>query len=80
MVKICKNCIYYKSKLFHLMPVCSHPSATRINIITGDKTYTYCHRARQQEDFCGALGKEFAQKESFVKSLISKVKNLLKKS
>lgn len=75
-MKFCKDCKYYSSLTY----VCYHPkSPIEVDLVNGEKKYTYCSWARDgrvSSGFCGKEAKYFEQKENIIKRFFQKVINI----
>jgi len=75
-MKFCKNCKYYSS----LTDVCYHPkSLIEVDLVNGEKKYTYCGWARDDRvpsGFCGKEAKYFELKENIIKRFFQKLINI----
>lgn len=43
---VCKNCLWYNDALKDGYPICKAPKFTKIDKITGDRTYNLCLEIR----------------------------------
>lgn len=64
--KVCADCRFFKPNVEHYhvderlkYGVCTHPTATDVDVITGDHKHMLAQDVRKNKDLCGPNGKNF---------------------